>query len=133
MIREILFGDRPLALLKGGLDAGSARMRAIAENLANVTTPGYQAKEVAFEEMVSEARASLPLQTTDSKHMGTPQKPAAVPEPLLRTRSGPAPPGAINNVDLEQELVRLKENEIHFQALSQMVARKYKGIEDAIR
>ncbi|MCK4306377.1 MAG: flagellar basal body rod protein FlgB, partial [Candidatus Eisenbacteria sp.] len=38
----MLFGSHSFNLLKGGLDAGAQRMRTIAENVANVTTPGYR-------------------------------------------------------------------------------------------
>ena len=132
MIRNVLFESRAMSLLKGGMDAGQARMRVISENIANVTTPGFQAKEVLFEEQISKARQSIELAQPRSGHRGA-EKSGDVPPPQVRPSSAETPEGAINNVDLEQELVRMKQNEIHFQALSQLLARKYKGIQDAIR
>jgi flagellar basal-body rod protein FlgB len=131
MIHNLLFDHRSINLMKGGLDAGSARMRVISENVANVTTPGYEAKEVQFEEHITEARRSIELAETQKGHI--PAEEGDVPAPLVRRTEGQTPEGAVNNVDMEQELVRMKQNEIHYQALSQLLARKYKGIQDAIR
>jgi len=132
MIRNVLFGSRAMNLLKGGMDAGQTRMRVISENIANVTTPGFEAKEVLFEEQISKARQSIELAQTSAGHRGA-EKRGDVPAPQVQPSEAQTPEGAINNVDLEQELVRMKQNEIHFQALSQLLARKYKGIQDAIR
>ena len=38
MIHKLLFGSRSIALLRGGLDAGAARMRAVSENIANINS-----------------------------------------------------------------------------------------------
>jgi len=131
MIRNLLFGARSFALTKGGLDAGALRQRVISENTANAVTPGYQARKVAFEELIQEARDTLPLARTQAGHI--PAQPDGVPAPRESTTRDPIPAGAINNVDLEQELVLMKQNEIHYNALSQLLARKYKGLEQAIR
>ena len=62
MIGKLLFGNRTMNLLKGGMDAGTARMRVISENVANVSTPGYQAKRVEFEEHITRAKQSIELE-----------------------------------------------------------------------
>ncbi len=131
MIRELLFGARSLALTKGGLDAGALRQRVISDNTANAATPGYQARRVAFEELIQEARDTIPLSRTQAGHIAASRDGA--PAPRESTTRDPIPEGAINNVDLEQELVLMKQNEIHYNALSQLLARKYKGLEGAIR
>ena len=41
------------------LDAASMRHQALASNIANVSTPGYQPLRVSFEEHLTAARASL--------------------------------------------------------------------------
>jgi flagellar basal-body rod protein FlgB len=134
MISKLLFGNRSLALMKGGLDAGAQRMRVISENVANVATPGYQAKQVEFEELINAAGKAIELEQTRSGHIGGATGATdAVPAPKTSATGRPVPEGAVNNVDIEQELVLMKQNEIHFQALSQMLANRYKGLNDAIR
>ena len=131
MIRGLLFGDRALALSRRGLDAAAARQRVISNNTANVATPGYQARQVVFEELIQQARASIPLDRTDDAHIAALAE--EIPAPRERLSQDPVPEGAVNNVDLEQEMVLMKENEVHYNALSQLLARKYKGLEGAIR
>jgi len=134
MINKLLFGNQSAALLKGGLNASAERMRVIAENVANVSTPGYQAKQVEFEELIKAASESIQVERTNAGHIQGASSPGDnVPEPKVELTNSPVPEGATNNVDIEQELVLMKQNEIHFQALSQLLARKYKGISDAIR
>jgi len=130
MIGKLLFGNRGIGLMKGGLDAGTARMRAIGENVANAATPGYRAQEVKFEELIEKARESLPLRRTNGAHIaGT----SPVPRSETTWVEEPVPEGAVNNVDVEQQLVDMQQNQIHYQALSQFLANRYKGIRDAIR
>ncbi len=131
MIQKLLFGSRALSLTKGGLDAGATRMRVIAENVANAATPGYLARDVKFEELITESQAAMSVERTHADHIAPGQE--AAPEPRVTVTSDAIVEGAVNNVDLEQELVRMKQNEIHYNALSQLLARKYKGIEGAIR
>lgn len=134
MIHNLLFGSRAIALTRGGLDAGTARMRAISENVANIATPGYQAKAVEFEELIKEAQSTISMERTDGHHIaGQTDGAAQVPTPRVRASEDPRPEGAINNVDIEAEMVRMKQNEIHYQALTQLLARKYKGLDGAIR
>ena len=62
------------------LDAASLRQKVISENLANINTPGYQAKDVAFEETMRDVVAQegylnphsakkFSAHVTDSRHL----------------------------------------------------------------
>lgn len=130
MIRQVLFGSRSIELLKGGLDAGAARMRATAENIANAETPGYQPREVRFEELLgrAQAKASVEMACTSGAHLA-PAVGADRPRIEVRLRA----PGTGEAVDVERELVEMQKNEIQFQALSQVLADKYRGLREAIR
>ncbi len=134
MINKLLFGDSSIALTKGGLNASAERMRVISENVANVATPGYEAKAVQFEELIKAASESISMERTNSGHFQNSNSPANnVPDPKILFTGRAVPEGAPNNVDIEQELVLMKQNEIHFQALTQLLARKYRGLSDAMR
>jgi flagellar basal-body rod protein FlgB len=139
MIRDILFGNSSIELLKRGLDAGALRMKVIAENVANVETPGYRAREVRFEELLGEAQAapsnaSLSLTRSNAAHLGSGAGAgAAIARPRIVAAASRPAEGAASNVDVERELVEMQKNEIQFQALSQVLADKYRGLKDAIR
>lgn len=70
-------------LLQKGFDAANLRYQTIANNIANVDTPGFQSSEVDFESLMSDAlgldeesnaltrSGSLQLTATDEDHIAT--------------------------------------------------------------
>jgi flagellar basal-body rod protein FlgB len=56
MIRKLIFDKTPIPGLARGLDALSARQKAVAQNIANAQSPGYRRQVVLFED---ELRQSL--------------------------------------------------------------------------
>ena len=52
MFLERLFQKAGIQLLNKSLKADSLRHEAISGNIANIGTPGYQRKEVVFEEII---------------------------------------------------------------------------------
>jgi flagellar basal-body rod protein FlgB len=132
MIREVLFGTSGWDEAKKALDAGTLRQRVIASNIANAATPGYQAKEVVFEELLTDAKDRLHMSQTQPGHLAAAAK-APVASPTVRPRGGETEASGVNDVSVEREMTELAENTIHFQALSLLLANRYKGIRDAIR
>jgi flagellar basal-body rod protein FlgB len=55
MERIAVFDSVTMNALTSALDGLGARQRAIANNIANVNTPGYQAQRVSFEEALAES------------------------------------------------------------------------------
>ena len=53
-----MFDDVTSVALHSALDGLAARQRAIANNIANVQTPGYRAERVSFEDSLRQAVAS---------------------------------------------------------------------------
>ena len=85
-------------LLENSLDAGGLRQQVIANNIANLNTPGYQAQTVAFE---SELRQALEDDTE-------PARPQVV-----------AQPGRTN---IHNEMASLAKNQIMYNALSNKIS-----------
>lgn len=50
-----MFGSVSYVAMNSALDGLAARQRAIADNVANINTPGYQAKRVMFEDALASA------------------------------------------------------------------------------
>ena len=100
------------------LDASAMRQKAIANNIANVNTPGYQRIEVSFENELRKAlnpqqlmgaqtnAAHMPIGRPDLKHI----------QPQAYRPNDPTLPGQINNVDIDMEMAKLAENQILFNA-----------------
>lgn len=94
------------ALLSLALDAAQMRQQALAQNIANVNTPGYQRISVSFEQRLSQLTADLPAGAT----------------PSLADLSDYRPQieyvnGTDGAVQLDQEMAQMSETVLHHQAL----------------
>lgn len=118
-----LFGA-PYPLLKQALHACALRQEAIAHNIANVNTPGYRRSDVSFEQFLRTAQAT-PLRTTSSKHYALP--PSQSVNPQIEEEDAPMRLDG-NTVDIDYEMAQLAENQIRFQALSQLVNGRYQSL-----
>ncbi|HLV01746.1 MAG TPA: flagellar basal body rod protein FlgB [Acidobacteriota bacterium] len=114
------------------LDFAVRKQKVIASNLANVETPGYQRKELEFEEIFqSEVEGQLPLQRTSSQHLGS--RPALLREPVVKQTYTGSMGYDGNNVDLDQEMTDLSQNVLKFSVVSQLLQKKLSMIAYSIR
>lgn len=95
-----------------------------ASNIANADTPGYQARFINFENILSEVVGANPdrLNTTHDLHFtGMDTDPS---DPQIETME--APPWILdgNSVELERESVRLKENAMMYRAASKGLSKR---------
>ncbi|HSR70142.1 MAG TPA: flagellar basal body rod protein FlgB [Acidobacteriota bacterium] len=116
-----LFKDSGIDRMASYLDFAARRQQVINSNIANIETPGYQAKSLEFESLFrEELESGLHLRTTRAGHVTGP------PELIRETaRVRTLPTGALgndlNNVDLDQEMTQLAQNVLKFSAVSQMI------------
>ncbi|MGC8668610.1 MAG: flagellar basal body rod protein FlgB [Chthonomonadales bacterium] len=103
------------------LDGLSARHAAIADNIANVNTPGYKRKDVVFEAQLAEA--------LQSSRPGS-RLPQLVPQVVRDTATTLRTDG--NNVDIEREAVALAENSIRYEAITEYVANFFINLKQVI-
>jgi flagellar basal-body rod protein FlgB len=96
-------------LLARLLDVATKRQDVIAQNVANVNTPGYSAQEVAFEDALRQAFAKR-------------EPGAAMPTPEIITGSGGTMREDGNNVDVDLEMARLQKNALYFKVYTQLLA-----------
>ena len=71
MLGEQMFQQTPIPVMLKTLDAGMLRSRVIANNIANINTPGYQRVEVNFEDELKKAldKSSVRGVRTNEKHL----------------------------------------------------------------
>lgn len=96
------------ALLGLALDAAGMRQQAIAQNIANANTPGYQRVSVSFESRLAALRDGAGNLATPSLASLGDYRPAFDYAPASLQGSG---------VALDQEMAQLSENTLHHQAL----------------
>jgi flagellar basal-body rod protein FlgB len=80
----------------------------ISQNIANASTPEYKTRELSFDEFLDAARQT----NDDSQPDGDVE---------VRLTEGLATRADGNNVDLDREMGRLKQNAMLFKALSQLL------------
>lgn len=134
--------NRSISLLGKSIDLRAKNQTLIASNVANAETPNYVPKALAFEQ---ELQGAL-----KSNHTGQSQThaPHARHIPLkgasstgsIQSVSGrvievPAStPGKDgNSVELENEMGRMAENQLMFNASVQMLNKKFEGLRTAIK
>lgn len=118
--------DRTAQMLQKVLDLRAQNQQVIGSNLANAETPGYSAKTLEFEDELRSAMngkemiqatthpGHIPLQpTTLSQVQGT------LSETMDKTGLGDE-----NSVSVDQEMVKLSENQILYETAVTMLNKK---------
>ena len=111
-----MFDSVSMVALTSALDGLAARQRAIADNVANIQTPGYQAKRVLFEEALAQA--------VDE---GT----GAVAPQVARSLEPTREDG--NNVNLDAETLLNVDTNLRYQLATQAVSGQFAAIRAAMR
>jgi flagellar basal-body rod protein FlgB len=134
MLINGIFKKANIALLDKSLDASALRQQVRARNIANVSTQGYQRREVSFEEELRVAmRGSAPaLAVTDPRHIGQPGGVEKV-RPAVQVVDDPSLASGANNVDIDYEMAELAKNQILFETVAQLLAGRFRGLRSAIR
>lgn len=100
------------------LDRAVQRQQTIANNIANVDTPGYRTKDVDFRNLLQAASSGLvPVMS---------QPRAREVQGLMERPDG-------NNVSLEREGLALADTQLQFQAGVQLLRSEFKRLQMAIQ
>ncbi len=102
----------------------------IAENIANVDTPAYRRRDLPFEKiMEAYLKGAPPLEVTHPRHL----KPSLLSPPTFRPEEIlPPDEGTPNNVSLEEEMAKLAENNLLYQATVQALIKELELLREAI-
>ena len=108
------------------LDAASLRQQAIASNIANANTAGYQPLRVRFEQHLASLRAQL--------HSAGSVEEATLSSfrPTIEREAVSADPAGGSAVALDQEVAKLSANSLHYQVLLRGLNRQFAILGTAI-
>jgi flagellar basal-body rod protein FlgB len=115
------------SILERVLHQTNARNNVLASNIANVDTPNYKARDISFGEVLG---TEMGLAKTDPKHLPGSGPSGAAAE--LRTE-GTQPWADGNNVELDQEVAKMTENAMFFQAGVTLLSKKVQMFKNALR
>jgi len=107
--------------LEAAMRAASLRQSVIANNIANLDTPGYRRKAVQFEQFLAEAIAS-----------GSQVDPAEIAMKIFQPQETP-PDASGNDVNLETEIGEMIKNDAMYKTYVRLLSKLYRQMELAIQ
>lgn len=107
-------GDPVSSVLGFALDSLALRQRTVADNIANIDTPGFRATAVSFESTLRSA--VLAGESAGDVLAGS--------SPSMLATDGPAGPDG-NNVDLGTETLAAVQSQFQYQLLSRAVTDRF--------
>ena len=125
-----LFGGT-IQSLERGLDFSATKGKAIAQNIANIDTPNYKAKNVNFKDVLANEKTnSLDAYRTDSRH--------------IEFRKNVVHQGVFNlsnfryrhdgnGVDMDKEQASLAANQIYYNASVDRINSKFSTLQNVIK
>lgn len=112
--------------LQAAMSGLAARQRTIANNVANVDTPGFKASEVRFEDMLNKAvRGAKPGTTINQSSLDAAAR--------STSQLGGATRADGNNVDIDQQMEMLSEANLNYSALTQVMSTRLGILRSVIR
>lgn len=126
-----LFG-KTFQTLESSMNYASLKNQTISNNIANVDTPNYKAKNVVFKDVLGD-QMNKPFQAkrTHSKHIpfssgyNTPFN--------VVSRSNTSYNHNGNNVDIDKEMADLAKNQIYYQSLVDSLNGKFRSLSNVIK
>jgi flagellar basal-body rod protein FlgB len=112
--------DSIIALINAGIRAEGLRQKAIANNVANLETPGYRRIDVKFEELLAKS-----LDSSGSVDLSELEPQIYQPKQTLVKSNG-------NDVSLEGEVGAMIKNSLRYKTYIRLLNKRYSQIELAI-
>lgn len=121
-----------ISKLEGALRYSATKQKVISQNIANVDTPNYKAKDVSFKASLNDAVGqSLSTNRTDTRHFLFKQSPDTTAAIINKNQTSYNENG--NSVDIDQEMADLATNQIYYNALTERVSGKFSTLQNVIR
>ena len=126
--------DKALGIHESALRFRGERASVLADNLANIDTPNYKARDLDFKQALSQQMKSaerFDVATTNDKHIPVSTLVGLGDDLLYRTPQQPSIDG--NTVEDQIEHAEYMKNALAFQASFQFLNSKFQGLRSAIR
>jgi flagellar basal-body rod protein FlgB len=136
MPNDILFSRTVTPDLEKSMNVYSLRQKVLSNNIANVMTPGFQARQVSFE---AEYKKSLEQSSdlrgvkTNDKHIYIGPNTFRDIHPRVTFRDDPINDSGLNNVDIDREMAEMAENSLRYEMSTKLINKRFLNIKSAIR
>ena len=128
-----IFNRSLLESLQYAMDVSSYKNAVIAENIANIDTPGYKAKKVDFRKSIGEifsSQGKMGLVKTNERHIDGKKNPENVF--FVEYRNSPSLRNDGNDVNIDLEMYEMSSNGLLYSELSQITGHQFTKIKTAI-
>lgn len=121
--------DAHLAVHADAIRLRGARTKLLASNIANVDTPGYKARDLAFGDTLAQAvEQRLPVRATHGAHLNGAAGGDGSSTAQVRFRTPESASLDGNTVDKDMEQARFAENAIRYQASLQFMQNRVSSL-----
>ena len=118
-----LFGGS-IQVMHQALNVRNERQGLIQSNIANLETPGYKMQDFDFQRVMERVMSGqAPLARTNPRHLAIDQVEMAR---VSQFRGEERP------VDLDEEMLKLSENQLMYQVASQLISKRFEGLRHVI-
>jgi flagellar basal-body rod protein FlgB len=118
--------------LDKALNYSATKQKVISQNIANVDTPNYKAKDVSFKAAFNEALGeSLINNRTNVRHFAFDKTNHS--SSTIMTKNQVSYNESGNSVDIDQEMTDLATNQIYNNALIERISGKFSSLQNVIR
>lgn len=116
------------------LNASWKRNEVLANNIANVNTPGYKRSDVKFQEILKDSlqRSTIQGAKTQPGHMDIGGRDPSNITHEVTTSEGYSTRRDGNNVDIDVEMGEVTKNNIYYEAVSRQMSSKFNRLRSAI-
>ena len=131
-LSQFLFDKVGVPKYQKYLDLASLRHRLVSGNVANVSTPGYRAKDINFQKEFARATGQTNHTAGTLTHPGHiplgqhENKPPDVDEQKVQVDE-------MNSVDIDREVSNMAQNELSYTIAARLIQKKFAGLGKAIR
>jgi flagellar basal-body rod protein FlgB len=121
-----------ISTLDKALNYSTTKQKVISQNIANVDTPNYKAKDVSFKAAFNEALGeSLVANRTNARHFVFNKTNHSSSTIITKNQVSYNESG--NSVDIDQEMADLATNQIYYNALTERISGKFSSLQNVIR
>jgi len=132
VIKSVIWDKTGVNKFAKMLDLAAYRHKLISGNIANVETPGFNAKDIDFKKEIQEALGDGPelaMKATDEKHIG-----GAGPQRQIKViETAPESEDALNGVDIDEEVTNLSINQMRYTIGARILRNKMNSLSKAIK
>ncbi len=129
-----LFQSTTIPVLQEVLAFSQARQAVLAGNIANIDTPGYQARDLSVEDF--QARLKQAINDRDQPSVGSPGETALAPKPLMAEVAKSSQSilrHDMGNVDMESQVSDMVKNHMQNNLALTILTDQFHQLELAIR